>query len=160
VEASLDLVGREVAATAESARALDEALRGGDTDDDEIDSIYAKFDALLRDERFAEVGGLLACVDVASLTVVHMLALISITYAARDKLPGRAAFVARARQRIADVDPGRVEGLLAGFDEEAERLQLAKHRWAAGLPSRVAAMRAALSLEPEQDAPTPPTDTP
>lgn len=43
-------------------------------------------------------------------------------------------------------------------DPDARRLRLARQRWAAGFRSRVAAMSAVVSLEPEQDPPTPQTD--
>lgn len=99
------------------APAIDLLRRIASSDPDEaIELIYAEVDALLRADSFTHVDELLGTVDTSALSVVHLLAFVSITYAPRDCLSARAGFVARVRQRFAKVEPDRVEELLAGFE--------------------------------------------
>jgi hypothetical protein len=84
--------------------------------EDAIDLIYAEVDTLLREGSFARVDEILDQVEAASLPVVPLLAFVSITNAARDVLAARHGFVARVRQHLARVEPGRVEELLAGLE--------------------------------------------
>lgn len=81
-----------------------------------IELIYTEVDQLLRGEAFSAVDELLNGVEVASYSVVVLLAFISITYAARDRLNEWAGFFTRARARIAELEPERVEELLSGFE--------------------------------------------
>ena len=91
-------------------------IQEADTDD-AIDMIYSEVDALLRQgEPFTSVDDLLAGIDVSALPTVHLLAFISITFAARVPLVARKDFVRRVRARLAETEPRRVEELLAGFE--------------------------------------------
>ena len=86
------------------------------TDDELIDLIYGKVDELLCSGKFGDVDAQLTSIPVDSLQVVHLIGLVSITYAARDKLPSWSAFVARVRAHLEVVEPTRVERLLDGFE--------------------------------------------
>ena len=85
------------------------------TDDELIDLIYGKVDELLCSGKFGDVDAQLTSIPVDSLQVVHLIGLVSITYAARDKLPSWSAFVARVRAHLEVVEPTRVDRLLDGF---------------------------------------------
>jgi hypothetical protein len=85
--------------------------------DDAVDFIYAEVDQHLRDGAFADVQDLLRALDLAKLDVVHMLAIASITRAAREQLDdARTDYLGRLRRRLAEVDPDRVEELLSGLE--------------------------------------------
>ena len=68
--------------------------------DDALEVIYREVDALLRRVSFVQVDDLLRTIEVGALPVVHLLAFTSITYAARDHLRSRGAFVTRVRRRL------------------------------------------------------------
>jgi hypothetical protein len=101
-----------------SAGALLERIRitASADPDDGVELIYTEIDACLRAGWFAQVDALLEMVKPSTLEVLHLLALVSITYAAREHVPARARFVARVRQHLVDVEPARAEELLAGFE--------------------------------------------
>jgi hypothetical protein len=83
--------------------------------EDAVELIYREIDALLREGSFSKVDALLDAVDPSKLAPVHLLAFVSITSAASAHLRW-SDFVARVRQRLAVIDPARVEELLAGFE--------------------------------------------
>lgn len=66
--------------------------------DDGVELIYTETDTLLRNGSFTEVDELLAAVDESKLPTLHLLAMVSITYAARDRVTARVGFVARGRR--------------------------------------------------------------
>lgn len=84
-------------------------------DDDSVMRIYLAADSALTAGRFGEVDAMLAAVDVPATSIVDLLAWVSITQAASEHLPGRAAFVANVRQHLTATDPERVEALMRGF---------------------------------------------
>ena len=87
--------------------------------DDGIEMIYTEVDALLRKSLFGDVDTLLAALDattMSSLSLIHVLAFVSITHAAREHLIARPAFMGRVRQHFTAIEPERTEGLLAGFE--------------------------------------------
>lgn len=82
--------------------------------EDALDLIYFEFDLAFRQGRFDEADVALAATQPRDLVQpVLMLALMSITRVAKDKLPSRAAYVARVSEALAD-DPRR-ESLMAGI---------------------------------------------
>lgn len=91
------------------------SIRRAADDDDAIDVIYGGVDALLRAGDFAQVDALLTAIDPSDWKVVHLLAFVSITSAARDHVAW-AAFLDRVRQHVEGVEPERVRELLAGFE--------------------------------------------
>lgn len=95
-----------------------EAARSRDADDG-IELIYSEFDRRFSRGRFADVDELLSALDPAkepALPILHLLAIASITNAARDRLGSRPSFVARVREYLKREDPARVEELLAGLE--------------------------------------------
>ena len=63
-------------------------------------SLYVDIDAAFTDGRFAEVDAKMRMLDVDALPVVLLLAWLSITHVASEKLPSRAALGAAAQQRL------------------------------------------------------------
>ena len=115
MEASQDAAeARSYAAMEESAGDWEYADIG---QEDHLDRIYSEVDALLCDGRFGAVDERLRTTDVASLPVVQLLALVSITEAASDRLAERRPFLARVRQHLTEVEPHRVDALLIGFGD-------------------------------------------
>jgi len=93
-----------------------EAARSPDPDDG-IELIYSEFDSRFSRALFSHIDELLGALDpVKELPVVHLLAIASITNAARERLTARAMFVARVREHLESVDATRVEELLAGLE--------------------------------------------
>jgi hypothetical protein len=85
-------------------------------EEDALDLIYGEVDELLCSGKFGDVDGLLGSIPVDSLSVVHLIGFVTITYAAREQLPEWCTFVARVRAHLEGVEPTRVDSLLAGFE--------------------------------------------
>ncbi len=81
-----------------------------------LEIIYPEIDALLRAGKFEECDHILVIAEKTRLPVVHALAFVSITSAARDKLPARSSFVATVRARLEHDEPTMVDELLAGIE--------------------------------------------
>lgn len=86
-----------------------------DGDDDAIDAIYSNVDGLLRAAQFDEVDGLLRAIDADSVPIVRLLAFMSISHVARDRVTAWESFYARVRERIQREHPDRVDELLVGW---------------------------------------------
>lgn len=77
------------------------------------DLVFSKIDDLLCAGEFRRCDELLQMVDPERLDINVMLSFLSVTFAAKHKLPGRASLVRRIEVRLHDVAPTRVEALLA-----------------------------------------------
>jgi hypothetical protein len=86
-----------------------------DDEDAAIDLIYTTIDAHLRAGQFATVDGVLSAVPL-DLPIVHLLAFVSISRAARDELSSWRPFVRRVRDHLTEVAPERVDRLLAHLE--------------------------------------------
>jgi hypothetical protein len=106
VSAGIELLGR-----------IREAARSPDPEDG-IEFIYSEFDSRFSKGLFVQINEVLGALDPAksSLPVLHLLAIASITYAAKDQLGSRAAFLTRVRTHLERADADRVEELLAGIE--------------------------------------------
>lgn len=95
---------------------LREAALSADIEDG-MELIYSEFDSHFSRGSFGDIDDLLSALErVDELPVLHLLAIASITNAARDSLSARASFLARLRSYLVKVDAGRVEELLAGLE--------------------------------------------
>lgn len=88
----------------------------GASDEEVVLEIYESCDALMRHGWFDVIDGLMETVDIERTTIVALLAMVSITSTAADRLPSRAAFVARVRAHIEKVRPIDAAELMRGFD--------------------------------------------
>ena len=91
---------------------------GSPDPEDGIEFIYSELDSRFSKGLFDEINELLTALDPVrgTLPVLHLLAIASITNAAKDQLVARSAFVAGVRTHLEKVDPARVEELLAGLE--------------------------------------------
>jgi len=85
--------------------------------DDQIDEIFDKVDDLFLAGKFAEADALLPGVDPAALDASLIVAWLTITMAARDKLKNRGDLVKRARAHFEKIEPAdRVDNLFRGLE--------------------------------------------
>jgi len=96
--------------------AITQSVHSGGDDADGVFLIYTHVDALLSRGAFGEVDCALDLIEVYALPTVYLLALLSITEPARDKLTSRAAFARKVRSCIAKTEPGQVDDLLYGIE--------------------------------------------
>lgn len=82
-----------------------------DRRDHAIDLVFRLVDKLLRDGEFAKCDRMLEVVDVKVLTTTMMIAFLSITRAASDKLQQRQGFLERVEVQLAN-DPTKDKLLL------------------------------------------------
>jgi hypothetical protein len=81
---------------------------------DDLDRLYDRIDNDLLAGQFDKVDGLLQDLDPSSMSLTHALGWLTITYAAKDKLPHRARFYERAvtfARRTGQLRPGLFDGL-------------------------------------------------
>jgi hypothetical protein len=85
--------------------------------DDEraVELVFDTIDDLLLEGRFQVCDDTLRAVDVERLNPTLLLALLSITLAAKDRLHGREALLKRIERRLRTLAPERVEELLHGL---------------------------------------------
>lgn len=82
--------------------------------DDAIDLLFDQVDDLLLAGDFEECNNLLLSIDVKMLDVNLLVALLTITYPAKDELRDRGSVVRRIAKRLRALAPERAEGLLRG----------------------------------------------
>ena len=83
--------------------------------DPAVDLVFDHFDELLDCGKFREADEALAAVDVKRLDSNLMVALLTITRAAKDRLRRRADLVRRIEARLIADAPERTKELLAGL---------------------------------------------
>lgn len=83
---------------------------------DVLDFMFDHIDNLLCAGEFDKVGELLDAVDMSKLDVLLVVGFLSITLRAALLLPTRPSFVARATERVRELDPERMKSLLIGLD--------------------------------------------
>lgn len=79
------------------------------------DVIYDLFDDALGDGRIEDVDQLLGHIDIERLSVFPLVGLLTITSAAREHLPARAALYEKIAARIRLELPDRVDRILVGL---------------------------------------------
>ena len=70
---------------------------------------------MLIDGRFSEGDNVLMMIDPKGLDTNLLVAALSITKAAADRLPSRPRFLQRVENRLREVAPERLEALLDGL---------------------------------------------
>lgn len=83
--------------------------------DDAIDILFDHIDDLLIEGRFSECEDVLMMIDPKRLDTNLLVAALSITKAAADRLPSRVRFVQRVEHRLTELAPERLEALLGGL---------------------------------------------
>jgi hypothetical protein len=83
--------------------------------DPAIDLLFDRVDNLLLAGKFSECDALLKVIDVKRLDSNLIVAALSITDAAKDKLPSRSQFLDVCEKHLPTIAPGRVQLLLDGF---------------------------------------------
>lgn len=86
--------------------------------DNAVDIVFERLDELFRHEKFEDCDNILQIVDLYKLETNLIIAFLSITLRAADKLPSRGNFVNRARQRFLamELEPDRISKLLRGLE--------------------------------------------
>lgn len=85
-------------------------------EEDVLEMIYTIIDALLRRKNFVEVNQILASTRVSDLSILQLVALVSITRSAKDRLLSRPDFIKRVREHLTQKEPARVNALLADLE--------------------------------------------
>lgn len=83
--------------------------------DEAVDILFDRIDDLLVTGQFARCDALLRAIDLKRLDSNLIVAVLSITLAAAEKLPYRARLLKRAEERLSAIAPDRVERLLSGL---------------------------------------------
>jgi len=83
--------------------------------DSAVDLVFDHFDDLLHGEKFREADEALAAVDIKRLDSNLMVALLTITHAAKENLRRREDLVRRIEKKLEADAPDRAEQLLAGL---------------------------------------------
>lgn len=78
--------------------------------------IYVEIDDLLRKNQFDMIDLILKSSFNKSLSTIDFLALLSITFPAKNKLKYRNEFAKYVRRYITERDPNRAEELLSGLE--------------------------------------------
>jgi len=82
---------------------------------DVVDEIISKYDDLFLEDRFTEADEMLQAEDVGSMDTLEVVATLSATRCAKDKLPSRAVFVERSEKRLRELALDRVDKLMSGL---------------------------------------------
>ena len=88
------------------------ALCEAGSTDTAIDVLFKNIDSMSRNGEFEECDRLLLEIDLDKLNTSLMVALLSITLAAKNQLPQRVQVIAAIKSRLQETDPDRVENLL------------------------------------------------
>lgn len=86
------------------------------TTDDDIDRLFDMVDGWFQAGRFATCDDYLRSLDVSTFDTQMCVAVLSITRAASHELKERETFVSRARARLLEIAPARVDDLMRFLD--------------------------------------------
>ena len=91
------------------------SLRQAERTDDAIDLLFKTMNATLVRGDFAACESALRALDLKRIDVDLMIAFLSITLPARDRLKSRAGLFAKIERLLTDLDPRRGAPLLSGL---------------------------------------------
>jgi len=80
-----------------------------------LDHLYRLVDDILLDSE-ARCNDLLGSLDETEMGTHLLVGILTVTLPQKDRLPQRSGLVARARSRLAQLAPDRVDRLLAGLE--------------------------------------------
>ena len=83
--------------------------------DSAIDVLFDHVDDLLLEGDFSTCNELLIAVDLKRLDTNLLIAILSITLSASEKLPNRTLLVSRVEKRLAELAPERLHSLMDGL---------------------------------------------
>lgn len=83
--------------------------------DDALDTLFREMDRLFRAGSFRECDSALEALDVKRLDTNTLVALLSVTRRASDKLAQRPSLVLRIERQFRQSEPNRADRLLAGL---------------------------------------------
>jgi hypothetical protein len=92
------------------------ALVEGEYIDAAIDLLFEVVDDWFLARQFEQCDRFLADLDITRLDTNLLVGVLSITYAAKDKLQERAALVPQVRARLEQLAPGRADRLMEGLE--------------------------------------------
>lgn len=84
--------------------------------DEKIDSIFQLFDRLFLEGAFSDADKVLEEYHIEDLYLTEIVAILSITNSAKDKLYNRQDFLEKAKKRLGKICPSRVEKLLESLE--------------------------------------------
>lgn len=83
--------------------------------DEAVDLVFSTFDELLCNGKFVECDHVISSLKPEILDDNCIVAILTVTWAAKEKLATRAGFVERAEKHLREIEPERVERLLVGL---------------------------------------------
>lgn len=92
-----------------------DALYSGDSDDEAIDLLFVHMDNLLCAGRYDQVDIVLSQLDCDRMSSTLIVATLSCTKRARNRLKARSAFRERAATRLHEIIPDRADRVLVNL---------------------------------------------
>ena len=88
---------------------------GGHNIDDAIDLLFDHIDEMFLEGRFEECNDLLPKIDLEKMDTYLLVGLLSITFAAKNKLSYHPEFESKIEERLKVLAPDRAHRLIRGF---------------------------------------------
>lgn len=116
------LQDREAASQAARAEAAEVERKAAElatgVDEYATDAVFSLFNTMMANGEFETLDSILGNYDTSVATIQELIDRLTFTLPAADKLPARAGFFGRARVRITELAPDRVDRLLNGLEGE------------------------------------------
>lgn len=89
-------------------------IPGADTEE-QIDFLFDHVDDLYLEGKFEEADQFFRALNLLELDISLLVAVLSCSFCARDKLPYRPELVHKVEDRLRELAPDRLEGLMRGL---------------------------------------------